>query len=60
MFLVQVLSLPGRLPFGAHHGKLEADLLTFAFHGTPSVHSVNDYYPFAQEDGGQMAPTAAE
>jgi hypothetical protein len=26
--------------------------------GTPSIHSVHDYYPFALEDGGRLAPMA--
>jgi hypothetical protein len=46
------LPLPGSLAWGAHHGKLAADLRTSALLGTPSVHSVHDYYPFAMEDGG--------
>jgi hypothetical protein len=29
-------------------------------HGTPSVQSVHDYYPFAREDSGRLAPMAAE
>jgi hypothetical protein len=45
---------------GALHGKLDADLRTFALLGTPSVHSVHGYYPFALEDGGRLAPMAAE
>jgi hypothetical protein len=28
--------------------------------GTPSVQSVHDYYPFAMEDRGQLAPMAAK
>jgi hypothetical protein len=28
--------------------------------GTPSVKSVHGYYPFAQEDGGRLAPVAVE
>jgi hypothetical protein len=28
--------------------------------GTPSVQSIHDYYPFAMEDGGRLAPMAAE
>jgi hypothetical protein len=45
---------------GAQHGKLDADLRTFALFDTPSVHSIHDYYPFAMEDGGRLAPMAAE
>jgi hypothetical protein len=52
--------LPCSLAFGAEHGKLDADLHTFALLGTPSVQSVHDYYPFAMEDGGRLAPMAAE
>jgi hypothetical protein len=33
---------------------------TSALLGTPSVHSIHDYYPFAMEDGGRLAPMAAE
>jgi hypothetical protein len=43
------LPLPGSLALGAHHGKLDADLRTFALLGTPSVHAVHDYYPFYME-----------
>jgi hypothetical protein len=45
---------------GAQHGKLDADLRTFALLGTPSVQSIHDNYPFAMEDGGRLAPMAAE
>jgi hypothetical protein len=54
------LPLPGGLALGAQHGKLDADLRTSALLGTPSVLSVHDYYPFAFEDGGRLAPMAAE
>jgi hypothetical protein len=45
---------------GAQQGKLDADLRTSALLATPSVQSVHDYYPFAMEDGGRLAPMAAE
>jgi hypothetical protein len=45
---------------GAQHGKLDADLRTYALLGTPSVQAIHDYYPFAMEDGGRLAPMAAE
>jgi hypothetical protein len=48
------------LTLGAQHRKLDADLRTSALLGTPSVQSVRDYYPFDQEDGGRLAPMAAE
>jgi hypothetical protein len=51
------------LPFLAKHFllKLEhADLRTSPLHGTPSVQSVHNYYPFALEDGGRLAHMAAE
>jgi hypothetical protein len=52
---------PGSLDLGAQHGKLDADLRrTFALLATPSVQSVHDYYPFALEDGGRLAPMAIE
>jgi hypothetical protein len=54
------LPLAGSLALGAQNGKLDADLRTSALHGTPSVHSIHDYYPFAMEDGGRLAPIAAE
>jgi hypothetical protein len=54
------LPLPGSLALGAQHGKIDADLRTCALLGTPSVQSVHHYYPFAMEDGGRLAPTAAE
>jgi hypothetical protein len=45
---------------GAQHGKLDADLRTFALLGTPSVQSVHEYYPFALKDGSRLAPMAGE
>jgi hypothetical protein len=54
------LPLPGSLALGAQHGKLDADLRTFALLGTPWVKSIHDYYPFAMEDGGRLAPMATE
>jgi hypothetical protein len=42
---------------GAQHGKFDADLRTSALLGS---HSVHDYYPFAQEDGGRLAPMTAD
>jgi hypothetical protein len=47
--------LSDSLAMGARHGKLDADLRTFALLGTPSVQSVHEYYPFALEDGGRLA-----
>jgi hypothetical protein len=52
------LSLPGSLALGAQHGKLDADLRTFALLGTPSVQTVNHYSYFVVEDGGRLAPMA--
>jgi hypothetical protein len=52
--------LHGSLALGAQHGKLDADLRTCALLGTPSVQSIHDYYPFAMEDGGRLAPMAVE
>ena len=54
------LPLPGSLALGAQHGKLDADLRTYALLDTPSVQSIHDYYPFAMEDGGRLAPMAAD
>jgi hypothetical protein len=54
------LPLPGSLALGAQHCKLDADLCTSALLGTPSVQSVHVSYPFALEDGGRLAPIAAE
>jgi hypothetical protein len=51
------LPLPGSLALGA---QLDADLRTSALLGTPSVQSAHDYYPFAIEDEGRLAPMAAE
>jgi hypothetical protein len=51
------LLLHGSLALGA---QLDADLRTSALLGTPSVQSVHDYYPFAIEDDGRLAPMAAE
>jgi hypothetical protein len=44
------LPLPGSLTLEAQQCKLDADIRTFALFGTPSVQSVHDYYPFAQEN----------
>jgi hypothetical protein len=54
------LPLPGSSALGAQHGKLDADLRTSPLLGTPSIQSVHDYYPFAMEDGGMLAPMTAE
>jgi hypothetical protein len=54
------LPLHGNLALGAENGKLDADLRSSALLGTPSVPSVHVYYPFAMEDGGRLAPMAAE
>jgi hypothetical protein len=35
-------------------------LRTSALLGTPSFQSIHDYYPFAMEDGGRLAPMAIE
>jgi hypothetical protein len=43
-----------------HNGKLDADLRASTLPSTPSVQSVHDYYPFALEDAGQLAPMAVE
>jgi hypothetical protein len=54
------LPLPGSLALGAQHDKHDADLCTFALLGTPSVLSMDNYYSFAMEDGGRLAPMADE
>jgi hypothetical protein len=54
------LLLPGSLVLGAHHGKLDADIRTSALRVTPSVQSVHEYYPFALEDRGRLAPMATD
>jgi hypothetical protein len=54
------LPLPANPAFGAEHGKLDANIRTFALLGTPSVKSVHDYYSFALEDGGRLARVAVE
>jgi hypothetical protein len=54
------LPSPGSLSLGAQHSRFDADLRTSALLGTPSVQSVHDYYPFALEDGGRLAPMAVE
>jgi hypothetical protein len=55
-----LLPLPGSLALRAEQGKLDADLRTSGLLGTPSDQSVRDYYPFALEDGGRLAPMAVE
>jgi hypothetical protein len=54
------LPLHGILALGAQHGNLDAGLRTSALFGTPSVMSIHEYYPFAMEDGGRLAPMAVE
>jgi hypothetical protein len=54
------LPLPGNLALGAQIGNLDTDLRTSALLGTPSVLLVHDYYPFAPQDGGQLASMAVE
>jgi hypothetical protein len=54
------LPVPCSLALGAKHSKLNADLRTYGLLGTPSVRTVHDYYPFATQDGGRLAPMAAE
>jgi hypothetical protein len=54
------LPLPGSLALGAQQRKLDALLITSALLGTPSVQSVHDYYPFALEDGGRLAPVTVD
>jgi hypothetical protein len=44
----------------AQHDKFDADLRTSALLGMASVQSIHDYYPFALEDGGRLAPMAVE
>jgi hypothetical protein len=58
--LCTYLPLPASLALGAKHGKLDADLRTSALLGAPSVESIRDYYPFAPDDAGRLAPIAAE
>jgi hypothetical protein len=52
------LPLLGSLALEAEHGNRDADLRTSTLHGTPSVQSIHDYYTFAMEDGGRLAPMA--
>jgi hypothetical protein len=43
---------------GAQQAKLDAHLRTLSSLGSPSIHYVLVYYPFAPEDGGRSAPMA--
>jgi hypothetical protein len=54
------LPIPGSLALGGKHCKLDADLRTSALLGTPSLQSIHDYYPIAMDDGGRLAPMAAD
>jgi hypothetical protein len=40
--------------------KLDADLRISALLGTSSIQPIHDYYPFAHEDEGRLAPKAAQ
>jgi hypothetical protein len=53
------LPLPGSLALGDEQGKLDVDFRTSTLLGTPSVLSVRDYYLFALEDWGMLAPMTA-
>jgi hypothetical protein len=56
MFLVYVLVFHS---MAALHWKLNMAKLmrtSAPLLGTPSVQSIHDYYPFAMEDGGKLAP----
>jgi hypothetical protein len=44
----------------AQQAKMDVDLRTSSSRGTPSIKSVHDYYPFALEDGGRLAPMAVD
>jgi hypothetical protein len=50
------LPLTRNIALGAHNAKLNADIRTLSSPGTTSIHFVYDYYSFALEDGGHMAP----
>jgi hypothetical protein len=39
---------------------MDVDLRTSFSLGTLSIQSVHDYYPFALEDGGRLAPMAVD
>jgi hypothetical protein len=43
---------------GDQQAKLDADLRTSSSLCTPPIQSVHDYYPFALENGGRLAPMA--
>jgi hypothetical protein len=55
-----LMTLPGSLATEARQGELNIDLRTSAVLGALSIRSVHDYYPFAFEDGGQLAPIAVD
>jgi hypothetical protein len=59
LLVCKILVSPS-LALRAQNGKLDADLRTFALLGTPSFQSIHEYYRFAMEDGGRLAPMAAE
>jgi hypothetical protein len=54
------LPLSGSLALGAQESKIDADPRTCALFGTPSVQLAHECYPFALENGGRLAPMAAE
>jgi hypothetical protein len=54
------LQLLGSLAMGAQQAKLDADLRSPSSLDTPAIQSVHDYYPFALEDGGRLAPMAVD
>jgi len=52
--------VPGALGLAAQQKKFDRDVRASACAGTPPLHTVHDYYPFAVEDGGRLAPLACE
>jgi hypothetical protein len=54
------VSFSGSLAVRTQQAKMDADLRTSSSHGTRSIRCVHDYYPFALEDGGRLAPMAVD
>jgi hypothetical protein len=46
------------MAMGAKQAKLDANLRTSSSLSTPSIQCIHDYYAFALEDGGRLAPMA--
>jgi hypothetical protein len=55
-----MLPLSSTVGFGAQQAKLDADLRNVSSLGNTSIQYIHYHYPLSLEDGGRLAPMAAE